>query len=113
MAKIFKHADAPEGDLKVSVGPTHFKLTDDESYETSDPAVIDAAETHPFLDIEYAAPDTDPKAEMKDLRVLRKEQDKVNKQRAEKDPLEPAAEMPLSVADLKSDDDKADKKETK
>ena len=113
MAKIFKHADAPEGDLKVSVGPTHFKLADGESYETTDPAVIDAAETHPFLDIEYVESSVDPKGEMKAIRELRKEQDKVNKQRAEKDPLEPAAEMPVSVADLKSDDDKADKKETK
>ena len=106
MAKIVKSKDAPEGDVRVSVGPFSFKLDDADgaAYETDEAAIIDAAETHPYLDVEYAAPDVDPKGEMKAIRELRREQDKAdraNAKRAEKDPAAPMVEKPTSVADLK------------
>lgn len=112
MAKIVKSKDAPEGDVKVSVGPFSFKLDDSDggAYETDEAAIIEAAESHPYLAVEYGEPDADPKAEMKAVRELRREQekaDRANAKRVEKDPTAPLVEGPTSVADLK--ETKADK----
>lgn len=106
MAKIVKSKDAPEGDVKVSVGPFSFKLDDADgaAYETDEAAVIDAGETHPYLVVEYGEPDVDPKGEMKAVRKLHKEQEKAdaaNAKQKEKDPAAPLVEGPTSVADLK------------
>lgn len=116
MAKISKRADAPEGDIRVSVGNDSFKVTDDAPYETDNVALIDHAQASDVLDVEYPE-DEDVKAAAKEearlLKELQKEQDRVNKQRAEKDPQEPAEEMPTSVADLKetkADEPKGGKK---
>lgn len=116
MAKISKRADAPEGDIRVSVANDSFKVSDDSPYETDNFALIDYAQASELLDVEFPE-DEDAKAAAKEearlLKELQKEQEKVNKQRAEKDPQEPAAEMPTSVADLKetkADEPKGGKK---
>lgn len=104
MAKISKRADAPEGDIRVSVGNDSFKVTDDAPYETDNVALIEHAQLSDVLDVEFPE-DEDVKAAAKEearlLKELQKEQAKAEKQRAEKAPQEPAAEKPTSVADLK------------
>lgn len=104
MAKISKRADAPEGDIRVSVANDSFKVSDDSPYETDNQALIDFAEASDLLDVEIPD-DEDAKEAAKEearlLKELQKEQEKAEKQRATKDPQEPAAEKPTSVADLK------------
>lgn len=103
MAKISKSADAPEGLIKVGVGSTSFKVDDDSPFETDDLTLLEYAASDPYLEVshdERTSSKAAGKAELKALNELHKEQEKVHKQRATKDPLEPAAEMPTSVADL-------------
>lgn len=112
MAKIVKSADAPEGDLKVSTGSVEFKLTGDEGYETTDPAAIDAAITHPFLDVEYpelGGIKEATKAQTRDIREQAKAEAKADKLTAEKDPYEPA----VTAEDVLAAKDDKDKKESK
>lgn len=114
MAKIVKSTDAPEGDVKVSVGPVHFKVTDADGYETTNAAVIEAGDTHPFLEVEYGAPEGDSRAQMKEIREVEKARVKVDKANAEKDPYEPAVPLPETAADLPVETDAPKgKKETK
>lgn len=107
MAKIVKAADAPEGDLKVSVGNVHFKV-DASGYETDDLAVIETVRNSfsEFLSVEVDG-DSDPKAaaraEAKVLNELHKTQEQAEKARAEKAPTDPAPYKPTSVADLDTD----------
>ncbi len=104
MAKISKRADAPEGDIKVSVGSSHMKVTDDKPYETDDQLLIAEAEASDYFDVEYEE-EADTKAvareETKLLKELDKQRAKADKQRAEKDPEEPAAPKPENLADVK------------
>lgn len=108
MAKISKHADAPEGDVRVSVGNDSFKVSDDSPYETDNYALIEQAELSPYLEVEYEEV-VDEKAvareETKLVKKLQAEQAKAEKQRATKDPEEPAAEKPTSLADVKDTDE--------
>lgn len=105
--KISKTADAPEGTLKVAIGVKTIRVKDDEPYETDDPSLVEEIRTHnsPFLSIETVEEGLDPrevaKEESKLLNELHKEQDKAKTQHATKEPLEPAAPVPTSVADLK------------
>jgi hypothetical protein len=100
MAKIVKSADAPEGDVKVSVGSVHFKVTDSDAYETTDSAVLEAGNFHPFLEVDWDSPDGDSRQQMKDLREVQKARDKALKQHAEKDPYEEAVPVPGSIEEL-------------
>lgn len=103
MAKISKRADAPEGTIGVSAGASvNFKVTD-EPYETTDHEEIEVARTVEYLEVEVDE-DADYKAAAREearlLNKLERERDKADKQRAEKDPQEPAAPKPDSVADI-------------
>lgn len=115
MAMIVKSADAPEGDLKVSTGQVEFKLTDGEGYETTDPAAIDAAVTHPFLDVEYpelGGAKEAARAQTKAIREHAKAVEKADKMTAEKDPYDD----PVTAEDVlaeKAEKAAADNKESK
>lgn len=105
--KISKTEDAPEGTIKVAIGVKTIRVKDDAPYETDDVALIDEIRMHdsPYLVIEEADTGADPrevgKEESKLLNELHKAQDEAKEQHAEKDPMEPAAAVPTSVADLK------------
>lgn len=103
MAKITKRADAPEGDIKVSVGPEHMKVTDDKPFETDIALLIEEAERSEYFDVEYDE-EVDPKAAAREeanlSKELQKQRDRADKQRAEKDPEEEAAPKPTSLADV-------------
>lgn len=103
MAKISKRADAPEGDIKVSIGSLTMKVSDDKPFETDEDALVAEAELSEYFDVEY--PDTADdalaaKEESKLLKELDKQRAKADKQRAEKDPEETAAPKPGSLADV-------------
>lgn len=101
-AKIVKSKNAPEGELNTAFGMKSFKVSDTEGYETDDPQLIEEAVAHPFFDVEYGDDGVRAlaKAEHKEIKELHKAQDRAEKQRAEKDPLEPAAPKPYSVDEL-------------
>ena len=112
MAKIVKSADAPEGDLRVSTGTVEFKLTDADGFDTTDPAAIDAAVSHPFLDVEYpelGGIKEAAKAQTKVIREQAKAEVKADKLTAEKDPYNP----PVTAEDVLAAKDDKDKKESK
>lgn len=115
-AKISKHADAPEGDVKVSVGSDHFKVSDDKPYETDNPALIEYSQADPFLEVEITEEEDEAavaREEAKDLRELDKARAAADKQRAEKDPLEAPAPKPSTVAELRELQDADDKEGSK
>lgn len=105
--KISKHEDAPEGTIKVAIGVKTIRVKDDAPYETDDVALVEEIRAHnsPFLVIEEAETGANPtevgKEEARALNELHKAQEKANEQHATKDPMEPAAPVPTSVADLK------------
>lgn len=102
MATILKNASAPDGELYAAFGVKSFKVSDDAGYDTDDVQLIEEAEAHPFLKVEYGEDSSKDaaRAETKDIKALQKEQARVDKQRAEKDPLEPAAPYPETVEQL-------------
>lgn len=104
MAKISKTADAPEGVLRVSIGTSSFKVEDDSPYETDDLALLEQVVSlyGDWLQVDGDEDDTAAraKAEAKAIKELHRAQDKAEAQHATKDPLEPAAEVPSTVADL-------------
>lgn len=105
--KITKADGAPEGDIKVSLANLHFKVSDDSPYETDDPNVALAIRDSfsEFFTVEYAD-EADVAAaarqDAKDFNKLLKEQDKAEKARAEKDPMDPAPVKPETVEDVKT-----------
>jgi hypothetical protein len=107
--KITKKPDAPEGDIKVSIGMTSFKLKDDAPYETDDLAVVEMVEASfsDFLVVEKIddgdgeTPRQAAKAESDALKELHKTQEKAKIQHVTKDAVEPAAPVPTSLADLR------------
>ncbi len=105
MARISKKPDAPEGPVKLSIGMTHLHVKDGEGVDTDDLAVIEAVRNSYSQWLEVEEEETGDataagKEESKAINELLKEQDKAKKQHAEKDPLEPAAPVPTSLADL-------------
>lgn len=101
-ARIVKSKDAPEGELNTAFGMKSFKVSDTEAYETDDPQLIEEAVAHPFFDVEYGDDGVKElaKAEAKEIKELHREQARAEKQRAEKDPRDPAAPYPTSVDEL-------------
>jgi hypothetical protein len=117
MAKISKKPDAPEGDIKVSIGMTSFKVKDGEPYETDDLTLVEQIEASysDFFDVEHAEEGdqrSEAKAEAAALKELHKTQERAKIQHATKDPLEAAAPVPTSLADLQEiKEEKADDKD--
>ena len=107
--KISKKSDAPEGDIKVSVGSVSFRVKDDEPYETDDASAVEVVQISfpEYFDVEVLVDEesVDPKGEERALKELHKEQEKAKTQHATKDVLEEAAPVPTSVADLKETDE--------
>jgi hypothetical protein len=121
--EISKKPDAPEGDIKVSLGSTHFRVKDGESYVTDDAAVAEQIEAsfNEYFTVEHVnAEDEDAdakdaaKAESDALKELHKTQERAKIQHVRKDAVEPAAPVPTSLADLREikaeDAEKTDEK---
>lgn len=104
MAKIVRSDSAPEGTIRVLLGSHSIKIDEGGSYETDDLDVIAYAEADEYLDVEHEQ-DEDAKvaarAEAKAQIELQKEQARADKQRAEKDPQDPAAPRPTTIEELR------------
>ncbi len=111
MAKIVRSDKAPEGTVRVSIGSTSFKVDEGGHYETDDLDVIAYADSDEYLDVEYDdGHDTkaEARAEAKEQIELQKEQARVDKQRAEKDPEDPALPRPQTIEELRELKDQKD-----
>lgn len=120
MAKILRSKQAPEGQpLSAAFGPMRFDAGDAEYYETDDMVLLEAADAHPFFQVDYSGDGgpspSDARAEARAAQAERKQRDRDKRHDAEKDPLDPnhlaARETESEKAEAAAHDDTDKSKE--
>lgn len=87
-AFVRKSADAPEGDITVSILNDTFSLDNEGSYETDNPIIIQEAIVNDLLDVEYAGgqdPDEAAQAEAEAIAEFERQEIEADRHNAEKD----------------------------
>lgn len=101
MAEIVKSDQAPEGDVRLSIGTYTFKVSDEKGYETDDAFLLEDAAQHPFLEVNYGDEAKGVgKEQAKEAREFLKARDKADAANAEKDPLDAPILKPEQPRDL-------------